>query len=154
MLRLQPMACPFFYPIECFDDKTWTRRPRMPLGDPYSGFCHADPMREWMPDQNTLRENCNLSARGCPRFRDEIGPDAVRFSVISDRDDVLKIFYVRERDNATLDHGVMEYSVASGHFVNGSDPGDVLRKQALAYAESYLRRKQQPDLKARNPHRR
>jgi len=153
MLRLQPMACPFFYPIELFADKT-SRRPRLPLGDPYNGFCHADPMREWMPDQKTLEQHCNVSARGCSRFRDEAGPDAIRFSIAGDRDGVLKIFYVRERDHATLDHGVMEYAAGSGKFLNGSAPGDVLRKQARAYAESYLRRKQQPDLASKNPHRR
>jgi hypothetical protein len=147
------MACPYFYPIERFDEKAWTKHPRLPLGDPYTGFCHADPMREWIPDGETLRERCNLgSARTCKRFPKEQGPDAVRFSITSDQDNVLKIFFVRERDHATVDHGVLEYQ--GGRFLNGSDPSELLRKQARAYAESYLRRKNEPDLAAKNPHRR
>ncbi len=149
------MACPFFYPLERFDDKAWTKRPRLPLGDPYTGFCHADPMREWLPDQQTLRERCNVgSAQGCGRFPKEAGPDAVRFSITSDHNNVLRIFYVRERNHATLDHGVLDMAAETREFLNGSAPGELLRKQARAYAESYLRRKQDPDLAAKNPHRR
>lgn len=148
------MACPFFYPIERFDDKTWTKRPRLPLGDPYTGFCHADPMREWMPDQDTLRELCNLGSAGkCSRFPAEGGPDAVRFSVTSDQNNVLRIMYVRERSQATVDHGVVEFCTESGKFLNGGEPSDLLGKQVRAYAESYQRRKTEPE-PANHPHRR
>jgi hypothetical protein len=110
-------------------------------------------MRETMPDAETLRELCNLgNARTCKRFPKETGPDAIRFSIASDQDSVLKIFFVRARDHATVDHGVLEYQ--GGRFLNGSDPSELLRKQARAYAESYLRRKNDPDLAAKNPHRR
>ncbi len=155
MLRLHPMACPFFYPLERFDDKAWTKRPRLPLGDPYTGFCRADPMRETLPDRKTLQEFCNVgSARACGRFPKESGPDAVRFSITSDQNGVLRIFFVRERDHATVDHGVMEFGIETGQFLNGAAPGELLRSQARAYAESYLRRKKDPDLTAKNPHRR
>lgn len=148
------MACPFFYPIERFDDKTWAKRPRLPLGDPYTGFCHADPMKEWMPDQGTLRELCNLgAARNCSRFPAEGGPDAVRFSVTSDQNSVLRIMYVHERNHETVDHGVLEYSIATGQFLSGAETPELLRKQARAYAESYQRRKTEPEA-ANNPHRR
>ncbi len=148
------MACPYFYPIERFDAKAWSKHPRLPLGDPYTGFCRVE-IRDVMPDQETLRHFCNLGgSRACPRFPKDAGPDAVRFSVSSDQQDRLKVFWVQERDHATVGHGVLEYSVASSQFLNGSNPGELLRKQARAYIESYLRRKTDPDTTARNPHRR
>jgi hypothetical protein len=148
------MACPYFYPVE--PEKSWTKPPRLPLGDPYNGFCRVDPMREWMPDQLTLRDCCNLgqAREKCARFPKGPGPDAIRFSVTRDQDDVLRIVFVREQNNATLEHGTLEYSSTTEQFLNGSNPSEVIRRQAKAYAESYLRRKSDPDTTAKNPHRR
>jgi hypothetical protein len=148
------MACPYFYPIERFDAKAWTKHPRLPLGDPYTGFCRVE-IRDVMPDPETLRQFCNPGgSRACPRFPGkEAGPDSIRFSVTGDQNDRLKVFWVQSRDHTTVEHGVLEYSVSSSQFVNGSHPGELLRKQARAYVESYLRRKAEPET-AKNPHRR
>lgn len=147
------MACPFFYPLERFDESAWRKHPRLPLGDPYSGACRADAEREWLPDQATLRGSCNVGyARDrCPRFPKDAGSDAFRFSVVSDEGGALKIFYIVERGHAPVEHGTIE--CAGGQFVNGH-LGETLQKQARAYVESYLRRKHEPDNEARNPHRR
>jgi hypothetical protein len=147
------MACPYFHPQRRFDDKTWTKPPRLPLGDPYYGLCRVDPMRDWSPDEPTLRELCNLGhARRCSRFPQGPGADAVRFSVVSDGESSLRLFYVREQDHSTLEHGDIECSEA-GEILSGPDDA-MLRGQARAYAASYLRRKSQPEELARNPNRR
>jgi len=115
----------------------------------------VDPMRDWRPDEATLRESCNLGyARArCPRFPKEAGPDALRFSVTGDQEGVLRIFHVSEQNHSPLEHGTLEYSEDAGKFLNGH-PNQMLQKQAQAYVESYLRRKHQPEHSAKNPHRR
>lgn len=146
------MACPYFHPQERLAGDG--KRPRLPLGDAYSGVCRVDPQREWRPDENTLRVACNVGyATSCPRFPKGKGPDALRFSVIGDEAGALRIFYVAERSHAAIEHGALEFSTAQGKFLSGH-PNPLLVEQAQAYAESYLRRKREPETPARNPHRR
>jgi hypothetical protein len=146
------MACPYFRPQERLADEG--KRPRLPLGDPYAGVCRADPGREWRPDENTLRVSCNVGyAASCRRFPRGEGPDAIRFSVIGDEAGALRIFYVAERGHTALEHGALEYSSNQGKFLS-EHPNQLLNEQAQAYAESYLRRKRDPEDLARNPHRR
>lgn len=153
--NIPAMACPYFYPTERFAESAWPKHPRLPLGDPYSGFCRANPMRERRPGQETLRECCNVGRAGrrCSHFPKDSGPDANRFSVASDAAGVIRIFYVAEREHYSLDHGTIDFDTASGQFPD-TDTGETLRKQARAYVESYLRRKHEPEERSRNPHRR
>jgi len=147
------MACPYFSPQARSEQKA--KHPRLPLGDPHTGLCRVDPMRDWRPDEATLRQCCNLGyARlRCPRFPQEPGPDAIRFSITGDQDGVLKVFYVTEQDHSALEHGTLEYSATAGGFLDAHS-NQLLQKQAQAYVESYLRRKHQPEELAKNPHRR
>ncbi len=147
------MACPYFYPLE--PDPEWHKHPRLPLGDPYTGLCQVDPLREAQPDLPTLHAFCNRGyARGrCPRFPAAAHADGHRFSVIQEEGANLRIFYVAERDHRPLDHGTIEYSTDQCRFVDG-DGGRLFLRQAQAYIESYLRRKSEPEHGARNPHRR
>ncbi len=149
------MACPYFYPVERFQDREWPTPPRLPLGDPYHGMCCVNPTREIQPDRETVRQYCNLGyARGkCPHFPKDAGPDAVRFTVAGDQDGALQLFYVLEKDHAPLEHGPLEYSLELGRF-SVSHSNELLRRQAQAYVESYLRRKNDPQLRAHHPHRR
>jgi len=149
------MACPYFYPTERLSEKVWPKPPRVSLGDPYAGLCCVDPLREWRPDDATLRDFCNRGypRQGCPRFPAGEGPDMVRFSVISDRDGVIKIYYVVEKNGSPMEHGEIEYLEDSRRF-RANFAGGMLERQAQAYAESYVRRKQEPQQEAQNPHRR
>ena len=149
------MACPYFYPVERFEDRDWPGAPRLPLGDPYHGMCCVQPTRETRPDPEILRQYCNLGyARGkCSRFPNEAGPDALRFMVAGEQDGAVRLFYVVEKDHAPVEHGPMEYSLEQGRFVEGPS-NDLLRRQAQAYIESYLRRRTDPQARAHNPHRR
>ncbi len=114
-----------------------------------------DPMREWQPDETTLRNLCNVgyARKACPRFPKGAGPDAIRFTASSERNGTLQIYYVVEKSQTPLEHGPLEYSVQEARFVE-ANCGDMIRKQAQAYVESYLRRKHQPQDDAHNPHRR
>ncbi len=147
------MACPYFYPVA--PDQDWHKHPRLPLGDPYTGLCQVDPLRDCQPDPATQRQFCNVgyARTRCPRFPADEGPDAHRFSVIQDEAGSLRIFYVAEQAHRPLQHGVIEYSTSRRQFLNGHT-GQLFLRQAEAYVESYLRRKAQPEDGAKNPHRR
>ena len=149
------MACPYFYPVERFQEREWPTPPRLPLGDPYHGMCLVNPTRETRPDMETLRQYCNLGyARGkCPHFPKDSSADAVRFMVARDQDTLLKLQYVVEKDHSPLEHGPLEYSLDGKRFLVGHS-SELLRRQAQAYAESYQRRKTDPQLRAHHPHRR
>jgi hypothetical protein len=112
-------------------------------------------MRECQPDEPTLREFCNIGypRNRCSRFPNDAGPDAVRFSALSERNGTLEIYYIVEKDRSPLQHGRLDYLMEE-HRLAQQDGGDLIRKQAQAYAESYLRRKLQPQDDALNPHRR
>jgi hypothetical protein len=137
------MACPYFYPIEP-RGRTTPHDAMLPLGDHWTGACHALPDRPWKPDDASLRPLCNLGyARGtCARFPDGAGPDAVRFTILRDDAGAIGISYVVERDHHPFAHGRLEYSAEAGAFAAPPSSG-ILARQAQAYAESYRRRKSQ-----------
>ena len=137
------MACPYFYPVEACAGSAM-----LPLGDWWTGFCHAVP---GAPQAQTgtfggssCDTFCNLGyARGaCPRFPAGDGPDAVRFTVSSHESAVIRIYYVVERDHYPFAHGSLEYSPAAGAFVAPPEAA-TLARQAQAYVESYLRRREE-----------
>jgi hypothetical protein len=133
------MACPYFYPLARFENSTWVVPPRLPLGDPYSGECRAaaDPFQ---PEEAQVRQVCNLGyGRGCcDRFPEAAEADAVRFHVSKDRGKLIQIQYVFEKDCWPKEHGILEYVSTA---VRSGPENVVLRKQAAAFLESYLRRR-------------
>jgi hypothetical protein len=135
------MACPYFYPTARFETSTWAVPPRLPLGDPYSGECRASEA-VFQPEEKLARETCNpgYGASACERFPKSAEADAVRFHVAADQGELIRIQYVFEKECWPLEHGVLEYSGAA-HDVSGESKSEILRKQAAAFLESYLRRK-------------
>ena len=89
-----------------------------------------------------MRQICNLGyGRGrCDRFPDAALTDAVRFHIAGDAGELIRIQYVFEKDCWPQGRGVVECSSATGNLSSGPD-NVVLRKQAVAFVESYLRRK-------------
>ena len=135
------MACPYFYPVARLDNREWTVAPRWPLGDAYRGECRAldEPFQ---PDEKLERETCNVGyGRGCcGNFPSESDADAARFHIARDSGAALSIQYIVEKGWWPLRHGVMEYSSATKSFTDApQDP--ILGRQASAFAESYLRRR-------------
>jgi hypothetical protein len=137
------MSCPYFYPLQPREAVGGRRSAMLPLGDLWTGRCHAAPQEPCQPDDAALRPLCNLGyARGtCARFPNAADlPDAVRFTIARDEGELLHLYYVIERDHHPFAHGPLEYSVAHAGCTR-APAGDNLERQACAYAESYLRRK-------------
>lgn len=135
------MACPFFYPLKPFEESRWPGRPHLPLGDPYDGECRAAEL-PCRPNDYELKSWCNLGyVRGkCPRFREAHEVDAVRFAVRQDKNGIVSITYVLERDHRPFEHGTLDYQPARQVFVT-PHPDPNVHRQGQAYAEAYLRRK-------------
>jgi hypothetical protein len=135
------MACPYFYPVARLDGREWAVAPRLPLGDAYGGECRA-PGEPFQPDEEFERRTCNAGygREGCGHFPAESEADAVRFHILLDSGPSLRIQFVIEKGWWPLRHGVMEYSSTEKIVTDPSfDP--ILERQASAFAESYLRRR-------------
>ena len=125
----------------------------LPLGDWWKGVCHAVPGAP-QADAGAAGGGwcdtgcdtcCNLGyARGeCARFPEGEGPDAVRFTVSSHESTAIGIYYVVEREHHPFAHGRLEYSLTGAVFLAPPESA-TLARQAQAYVESYLRRKEEP----------
>jgi hypothetical protein len=114
---------------------------RLPLGDLWRGVCQAS-ATPYTPDDPTAGELCNMgyARRRCPRYPQTDAGDATRFLIARDRDDLIRIEYVVERNHHPHAHGALEYGRALGD-LTGSVEDTVLTRQALAYVTSYLRRR-------------
>jgi hypothetical protein len=135
------VACPYFYPVERFDDHAWAKPPRLPLGDPCRGSCRAVPGEAFIPGDDQQRELCNLgyARKRCRRFPTGAEADAVRFSIESDDGERLEIVYVLEKDWAPVRHGRVE---CGRDGVAGSENLDgILKRQMEFFTASYLARR-------------
>jgi hypothetical protein len=135
------MACPYFFPLERVPVATGKRMPPMPLGDSWSGVCRAAPAGDRPPDPHTVQQLCNFGyARGkCPHVPVD-SPDAVRFGISHDRDGIVRIYWVVEKDHLPFAHGPLDYSRAEAGFPT-AHPDSCVSQQAQAFVSSYLRRK-------------
>ena len=138
VLPYLPMACPCFYPVEPSDGPAGTC---VPLGDRWSGVCRAAPDTGWQPDTTTIRQLCNFgyARTKCPHVPEE-GPDAVRFTIVDDRNGVIRIYWVTEKDHLPFAHGPLDYRRAESAFAQ-PHPDACIAQQAVAYVSSYLRRR-------------
>jgi hypothetical protein len=129
-------------PSERLANEPWTLAPRLPLGDAYAGACHAHPAAIFEPPEARQRELCNCGyARGrCDRFPGDSAADAVRFSITNDQDGRVRLVYVVEKEHAPAGHGTLEYILTEAR-LEGANTSDLLSRQALAFLESYLRRR-------------
>ena len=133
------VACPFFMPLRRLEHVGWVRPPRLPLGDPWGGTCHARTDDIVEPPDLQQRElcNCGYARTRCERFPGGEAADAVRFSITSDSGGVIRMVYIVEKDHAPASHGVLEFP-QSGEIMGVSD---LLAQQARAFLESYLSRR-------------
>ena len=136
------MACPYFCPTDPLPVSAWPGKLRPPLGDPYAGVCRAREGEDFRPSGDFLIDLCNLgyAALTCTRFPGEPGPDAVRFSVTGDDDRVVRIAYVLEKGHAVYENGRLEYDRGADVW-SGGKVQPLLKRQAEAYLNSYLRHK-------------
>jgi len=144
------VACPFFAPsvrLAAGAAPKGPHAPRLPLGEPYAGVCHAGPSGPFEPSEPVLREFCNRGyARGqCGHFPEGHPADAVRFSVTADDDHGrVRMVYIIEQYHAPLEYGPLEYAGATSGIGNwvGKQPAEPLASQARAFVGSYLSRKE------------
>jgi hypothetical protein len=110
------MACPFFMPMERFEDGSWPHPARLPLGRGWSGYCTAPGHEGERPEAQDL-QSCNLGyADSCLRMPATRAWDAVRFAVRANalrnyngaKTDGIKTDDVEMRAGETLPPGVME----------------------------------------------
>lgn len=131
------MPCPYFRP----ERRLGPPRTFVPLGDLWAGSCTADSAAP-QPDESTVSSLCNVGyARGrCARYPEGGGADAVRFSLAADRGGAISVRFAVERGYLPLAHGTL---VFSGGILKTAAPEDapLVARQAEAYVESYLRRR-------------
>ena len=102
----------------------------MPLGDWWTGVCHAVPGAPQdaggIGCDTSRGTTCNLGyARGeCARFPEGDGPDAVRFTISSHDSAAIGIYYVVERNHHPFAHGRLEYSLAAAAFLTPPESRD------------------------------
>ena len=132
------MACPYFHPTQPLQWTHWQGKLRPPLGELYAGECAAG-AEVFQPAQARL-ECCNLgyAAGVCPRFPKTRGPDAVRFAISADSGGLIQIAYCLELGLLPFQQGLIEYSCDKEKWW-GLDAESLLRFQAEAYVNSYLR---------------
>ena len=137
------MACPYFIPTEKFADACWPHRTRLPLGDGWRGLCTAPGHEQIVPSDDELRQCCNLGyAAQCSRLPARRRFDAVRFSVVRDREQRIEVCYVLESGHLPGLHGILQYDSAAGSWTT-PHPDPRIRAMATCYLESYLERRQQ-----------
>ena len=143
---MSTVACPYFMPTTKFEAIAWPHRARLPLGDGWLGQCTAPGHEGHAPGPEELAQFCNLGyARACPHLPAERAWDAVRFCIARDKDGVVTVLYVCERDYRPAQHGTLDYDSARACWHAGhSDPR--LQKMAECYLECYLLRRNQPVL--------
>lgn len=135
------MACPFFRPAARLEVDLWPHRQRLPLGDGFCGTCQAPGHQGQEPAEQQLKDFCNLGyARQCSWLPQERVADAVRFAVARDFGSSITLHYVLERDHAPVEHGKLEYQVASATWSCGHAE-ETIQAMADAYMRAYLTRR-------------
>jgi len=135
------VACPYFMPSAKFEAIAWPHRSRLPLGDGWQGHCTAPGQQGFIPGAEELANFCNLGyARACSHLPQERVWDAVRFSVARDKDGLVTVLYVCERDYRPAAHGTLDYDSAPGRW-RAAHPDPRLQRMAECYLECYLLRR-------------
>lgn len=138
------MACPFFMPTERLTESPWAHPSRLPLGDSWGGQCTA-PGHENDPLSSAELKHCNVgyAAKYCPRVPAERPCDAIRFSVVHDKNrgapGKIIIFYVCEIQYRPGEHGTLEFDAEAEQWTSRHADARIQR-MAECYLQSYLAR--------------
>ncbi|HEY7615824.1 MAG TPA: hypothetical protein VH744_03400 [Terriglobales bacterium] len=128
-------------PTRKCEDGSWFHPARLPLGGGWLGCCSAPGHEGAQPADRDLKESCNLGyAVHCAWLPAERACDAVRFSIVSDRDSRIVLCFVLEVAHRPAGHGVLQYDVASGLWPE-AHPDPRVQRLAECYLESYLGRR-------------
>jgi hypothetical protein len=144
------VACPYFFPKEKCLTVGWAFPSRLPLGAGFRGTCRAAGEAEVAPDDNALRDFCNVGyACGCPRVPVDRRADSIRFAVAVDDGERIVLHYVYDRDHLPVEHGQLKYDCAQRLWL--SRVADAcLERQAECYLAIYLERHPRTILRGEN----
>jgi hypothetical protein len=151
------LVCPYFMPLEKFENGSWPHPARLPLGAGWRGHCTAPGYEEKLPPQDILEAFCNLGyASGCAWAPAERAWDAVRFAVTApsakakpkDNEEpaadgsrsVIRLHYVCERDHRPVTDGQLEFDVAQAVWLRRHDDPRV-QKMAECFLEAQLKKR-------------
>jgi hypothetical protein len=128
-------------PKSRFEDGGWLHPSRLPLGAGWRGECCAPGQQGIEPSDHELREWCNLGyASGCSRLPQERAFDAVRFSVVCDGSDQVRVCFVLESAHRPAGHGWLAYDHSLARWTS-VHPDLRIQRMAECYLESYLQRR-------------
>ena len=134
------VACPFFMPEQRFESD-WPFPQRLPLGAGWAGTCTAPGHEGARPSDHELKSGCNLGyANACSRLPPERHADAVRFALGEERDGILHVLFVCERDYLPAGHGELLYETLSTSWLRPHDDPRVQR-MAECYVQAQRARR-------------
>jgi hypothetical protein len=134
------VACPFFMPEQRFDSD-WPFPQRLPLGAGWTGTCTAPGHEGARPTDEELKSGCNLGyAKTCSRLPAERHADAVRFVLGEERDGILRVLFVCERDYLPAGHGELLYKTANASWLH-SHPDPRVQRMAECYVQTQRTRR-------------
>jgi hypothetical protein len=143
------VACPFFMPIEKFENGEWPHVARLPLGCGWRGHCTAPGHENEAPSQEELRDFCNLGyAEKCSRFPQDRAWDSVRFSACtmdsgikgSRSGDRIQVRYVCERAHRPAGSGILECDPVGGLWPKRHQDARIQR-MAECFLAAYVERR-------------
>ncbi len=127
-------------PAERFDS-TWPFPQRLPLGAGWSGTCTAPGHNGAPPTAEELTSGCNLGyAKSCSRLPADRHADAVRFALGEERDGVLRVLFICEREYLPASFGELLYDRKRGAWAKTHHEGCVQR-MAECYLQTQLERR-------------
>jgi hypothetical protein len=144
------MACPYFMPVEKFENGAWPHPARLPLGGGWRGHCTAPGHDGESPAQTTLEKFCNLGyASSCAWTPAERAWDAVRFAVCAPpmrngNSDAaapvrtLRLRYVCEKEHRPVESGDLDFDLLRAAWQSRHDDPRV-QKMAECFLDSYLK---------------
>lgn len=132
------VCCPYFYPLERTHEIAWPFPHRLPLGCGFRGLCRAAGENEFVPEDATLRDSCNMGhARGCERLPLTRIADSVRLAVVQDTGDRILLLYAYDLSHAPVAHGQLAYDCVANRWISTVD--DIcVQRQAECYLRVYL----------------
>jgi hypothetical protein len=135
------MPCPYFIPTERFDDAGFTHPARLPLGAAFRGQCGAPENNGAIPSDEELKQ-CNLGyAHNCTRLPQMRDADAIRFSIVRERDGKISLCYVSELNYLPREKGQMQYDSLTRTWLQ-MHPDARVQAMAECFLQSYLLRRE------------
>jgi len=134
------VACPYFMPERRLQSD-WPFPRRLPLGAGWAGTCSAPGHEGVQPGEEELKSGCNMGyAKACKRLPAERSADAVRFALGEEREGILHVLFVCEREHLPAGHGELLYEKASKQWLRRHD-NPCVQRMAECYVQAQMERR-------------